>query len=279
MATKQGRHGVKPRPQRRLIIIGGHEDKEDKCEILKEVVSAAGDKKIIVATCASSVEEQLWEEYKTAFSKLSDRKIEHLSLKSRQDADWQAAIKMLEDAGVLFFAGGDQKPLLEIYLGSPLLEYIVQNVKKSSLTLAGTSAGASVLGETVIVGGISDSIMDAAATLQTVPGFGLVKSTVIDQHFAQRGRFDRLLFAVTKTQLIGIGIDENTAIVTDGEEEFYVIGENAALVLDVSSAHCVNEKNRLNEKSVSVFDGKFHSLNQGCVFNLSTRKPFRMTNL
>ncbi|MDB5422030.1 MAG: cyanophycinase [Brevundimonas sp.] len=101
--------------------------------------------------------------------------------------------------------------------------------------IVGTSAGASVMSETMLVKGASAESY-RIGELHMAPGLGLVRDLIIDQHFAGRGRYGRLLGAVAhNSRLLGIGIDENTAIVVEGCS-FRVIGSGAAYVVDGEQA-------------------------------------------
>jgi cyanophycinase len=99
---------------------------------------------------------------------------------------------------------------------------------------------------------------------------------VIDQHFAQRGRLGRLLGAITQNpRTLGIGLDENTAILLEGDEQFEVVGAGAVYVLDgskVSYSNLAEPKEEL-EKTMSVFDVRLHVLSAGYRFDLKERRP------
>src|SRR5690348_16170233 len=100
------------------------------------------------------------------------------------------------------------------------------------MTIAGTSAGAAAMPETMLVGGANDE-SNKISTLGMAPGLGLIQGVVVDSHFAERGRFGRLLGAVTQNpKNLGLGIDENTAIVLERGEGFRVLGAGAVYVFD-----------------------------------------------
>jgi cyanophycinase len=99
---------------------------------------------------------------------------------------------------------------------------------------------------------------------------------VIDQHFAERGRLGRLLGAVAQNpRQIGIGLDEDTAIVVHGQESFEVVGAGAVYVIDgsLSSYSNLGDRESDRDKTMSFFDVKLHVLGEGNRFNLQDRRP------
>ena len=145
--------------------------------------------------------------------------------------------------------------------------------KKGSLVVAGTSAGASVLTETMIVSGEADESHKIGNALQMAPGLGLLPGVVIDQHFAQRGRVSRLLGVVAQNpRALGIGVDENTAVVIQGDM-FRVVGAGAVYVLDGRPATHTNISDAGKDKTLSVFDVRMHLLSNGDCFDLKQRRP------
>jgi cyanophycinase len=116
--------------------------------------------------------------------------------------------------------------------GTPLCE-VVRKLYAQGATIAGTSSGASVMSETMLVAGNGEDSHISGGSLRMAPGLGLVPGVIIDQHFAERGRIGRLLGAVAQNpRLLGIGIDEDTAIAFDGHKKFSVLGSGAVYIVD-----------------------------------------------
>jgi cyanophycinase len=147
-------------------------------------------------------------------------------------ADPAAARELIAEADLLWFPGGDQSRLLRAIDEAEVLPAIRERYA-SGAVVGGTSAGAAVMSSVMIVGGeTADLKVVRAGSVETVEGLGLLAGTIVDQHFLRRQRFNRLLSAVlARPDLIGIGIDERTAIVVTGSR-FEVIGEGGVLVLD-----------------------------------------------
>jgi cyanophycinase len=267
MATKK--------KQGTLIIIGGHEDKEGEQKILEEVARRVASGKLVVSTIATSEPEESWREYRQIFKKLGVKRIEHLDVEIREEAFTDEVVRRLDGANAVFFTGGDQLKITSQLGDSPVYQRL-QEIYDEGGTIAGTSAGASVMSETMLISGSSDGSHKVGAALGMAPGLGLIKDAVVDQHFAERGRFSRLLGAITQNpRTLGIGIDENTAIIVEGNERFEVIGEGAVYVLDGSKVSYSNlaEEGEAMEATMSVFDVKLHVLSAGNQFDLQARRP------
>ena len=259
----------------RLLIVGGHEDKDDDKLILRAVADHVGDNgKLVVATLASDVPQQLWEEYERVFRGLGVRHVHKLEIEKREEAKSEQKVRILDDADAVFFTGGDQLKITSQIGDTPVFER-VHEIYHSGGMIAGTSAGASVVCETMMVGGDSNGSSKIGVGLRMAPGFGLFKGAIVDQHFAERGRMGRLVGAVAQNpRILGIGIDENTAILVKGHRTFTVIGDGAVYVLDGSTVSYSNIAEARVEKTLSIYDMKLHILTQGDTFDLSTRRPY-----
>jgi cyanophycinase len=258
-----------------LIIIGGGERKDEERTILKEVAKHAGSGKLVLATVATEKPDETWEEYREIFKELGVRRLEHLDVQVREQAKGKDRVDALKGAKVVFFTGGDQLKITSQLGDSPVYQTL-EEIYANGGTIAGTSAGASVMSETMLIGGDGDKSHQLGKLLGMAPGFGLIQDVVIDQHFAERGRLGRLLGAIAQNpRQLGIGLDENTAIVVHGEESFEVIGAGAVYVLDGSDSSYSNlgEREEETEKTMSVFDVKLHVLSAGNRFNLQDAGP------
>ncbi|HUQ81894.1 MAG TPA: cyanophycinase, partial [Gemmatimonadaceae bacterium] len=189
------------RPKGRLLIIGGHEDKRDGRLILRALARRVGSGRLVVATLASELPAEQWEEYEATMRSVGVRHLHHLKIESRADAESPAAMRVLEGATGVFFTGGDQLRLTTLIGDTPVFSRCYEIFADGGI-IAGTSAGASVMSETMIVSGSAAGSPRIGETLQLAPGFGFVKGMVIDQHFAERGRVARLLGVVAQNPRI-----------------------------------------------------------------------------
>lgn len=262
-----------------LIIIGGAEDKKGDKEILKRVAKYIDPKneKLIIATIATQYPEKSYENYKNIFSNLGVENIDKLDISNREEAFKKENIDLIKDASSLFFTGGDQLRITSMIGGTPVYDAI-KNLCINGGLIAGTSAGASVMSDTMIVEGEDDE-SPHKCTLKMSPGLGLVNNIIIDQHFAQRGRIGRLLTAIAQNpEVLGIGIDEDTAIVVSDKGTAEVIGSGAVYFIDGSSISYSNVSEQYSDEILSMFNVKIHVLKEGNRFNLLDKVPFEEDN-
>lgn len=239
-----------------LVIIGGSEDKGGERVILRRFVelaasaaprprpeglgphpvddaarhSGGGGARIAIVTSAADQPEAVGETYTRIFQDLGAREVSVLNVTSRQEANTAATYEAVSTATGIFFTGGDQLRITSL-LGGTRCDEALHDAYRAGAVIAGTSAGASAMSETMIVEGEEEA--PQRNIVQTAPGMGLIRDVVIDQHFAQRGRLGRLLTAVAQhPHMLGVGIDEDTAIVVLPDDLFEVIGSHAVTVID-----------------------------------------------
>lgn len=260
-------------PQGELVIIGGAEDTEGECEILREFVRRSGgiNARIVVLTAASSLPAEVGKEYIEIFKRLGAAAVEVVDTRSPDDANRPESIKTVAYSTGIFFTGGDQARIIRA-IKDTILEDVIHKRYADGAVIAGTSAGAAVMPSQMIVEGESGTNPRLDA-VDMGPGMGFLPGVLVDQHFAQRGRLGRLLSAMLlKPSVLGFGIDENTAVIVNGSE-FAVIGEGAVTVVDESEKTYNNTDEVLQDEPVAVFGVKLHILSAGCRFNLVTRQP------
>lgn len=260
-----------------LIVIGGSEDKDDDRIILQEIARLVGKRKLVVATVASEEPEGYYETYERVFKDLGVKHVEELYLKDRSESLDPEKLKVLDKASGIFFTGGDQLRISS-QLGDTLFESRVRELYHEGGVIAGTSAGASAMAETMLVKG-KNSESYKIGDLHLAPGLGLIPNVIIDQHFAERGRIGRLMGAIAQNpRILGIGIDEDTAILThDGE--FTVIGHGAVYVADGTDFTHSNITEAEPESVLSIFGVKLHVLSSGDRFDISKRTPIEAKKL
>ena len=262
-----------------LIIIGGAEDKTGDKEVLKKVANFIDKEKdmMLIATVATEYPEKSFNKYYKVFSGLGIKNIEKLDISNRQDACNQKNVELIKKSNLLFFTGGDQLRITSSLGGTPVYDAL-KFISSDGRVIAGTSAGASVMSHTMIVQG-EDEESPRKCTLKMSPGLGFIDSVIIDQHFAQRGRIGRLLTAVAQNpEVLGIGIDEDTAIVVSDKGIAEVIGSGAVYFLDGSSIIYSNVSEQHSDEVLSMFNVKLHVLKEGNKFNLIKKTPFEEDN-
>jgi cyanophycinase len=261
----------------RMLVIGGHEDRDmdpEDMTILPHFVKMCGGKRARLVVCGTPSKETnaREREYKQILEKLGAAEVFEAHVHNRTDAENDDLIRAVRRATGVFFTGGDQLRLTSVIAGTPFGEEVRHRLWNEGLTVGGTSAGAAAMSSTMIIGG-SDRGTVRRADVRLAPGLGYWRDTVIDTHFAQRGRVSRLLVVFAQNpQILGIGIDENTAIDVQPGKEFTVVGEGAAFVFDGAVTHSSAPEVH-DDEVIAISDSLMHILPEGYGFDLRTKRP------
>jgi cyanophycinase len=263
-------HGSK-RSRGPLIIIGGGEDREGERVILREVARYLNGGRLVLATVASHQPEGYFEVYQKAFADLGIEDLVELYVEDRAETLDPEKLRLFDSAAGVFFSGGDQLRISS-QIGDTPIEQRVREIHERGGVIAGTSAGASMMSETMLVKGTSGE-SHKIGDLHMAPGLGLVRNVIIDQHFAERGRFGRLFGAVAHNpRELGIGIDEDTALVLQ-DSHFKVVGSGCVYVADGAAVTYSNIAEARPERALSMYDIRLHVLSSGDSFDLAKRRP------
>ena len=254
-----------------LLIIGGHEDKKGDREILEVLAGLVKGGRLVIATVASKEPEGYFASYREAFEPLGVTDLVELYVEERSDSGTREALETLEGAAGIFFTGGDQLRISS-QIGDTPIEKRIHELHAEGAVIAGTSAGASVMSETMLVKGPSAESY-RLGELHMAPGLGLMRDVIIDQHFAERGRYGRLMGAVAHNpRLLGVGIDEDTALLVRGRIG-EVLGAGAVYVVDGEDATHSNIAEARAECALSIHDVRMHVLSNGDSFDFAARRP------
>lgn len=269
--SSESSDAAKKSPTGQLIIIGGSEDKEGSCTILREFVRRAGGReaRIVVMTVATSLPGEVGTEYRAIFARFGVDTVEIVDTERREDADNPRDLEVIDSATGVFFTGGDQARITDL-LKDTEIDKLLHEKFARGLVIAGTSAGAAMMPDIMIVEGESETnpTIDSV-TLE--PGMGFLPNVAIDQHFSQRGRLGRFVSALMQQPaVLGFGIDENTAIAIYGDEA-EIIGEGAVTIVDVASISHTNINESLHDEALAICGAKLHILPHGYRFNLKKR--------
>ena len=260
-----------------LVVIGGAEDKYGDSSILKQVVSEIGgnEGKLMVLTTATENPEEVGNEYRNVFGRLGLSHIDVLNINTRDDANREENVERIIKSNGIFFTGGDQLRITSILGGTKVYDALL-NAYLNGVLIIGTSAGASVMSGTMIVDGNSN---DPArkCTLKMAPGLGLLEEAIIDQHFEQRGRIGRLLCGVAENPFIlGLGIDEDTAIRVYPDAHLEVLGTNAVTIVDGKSIISSNVSELKPDEILAITNVTLHVLPSGYGFDMKNREVLRL---
>ncbi len=263
-----------------LLVIGGAEDKYNERRILKKFLELSGGDKaeVLIIPVASDFPEFAADIYTAAFRKLGVANPRVLRATSRQDVFDANVAELLDGVTGVFMTGGDQMRLVSLLGGTKFADRLRHMVRDTNLTLAGTSAGAAGMSTSMIVRGESTS-HPHKNSVRLSPGLGFLKNIIIDQHFTERGRISRLITAVSYNPYnLGIGIDENTAIILDKEGNLEVFGAGSITIVDGSQI-TYNEIAEVDEfQSFSVFGVQIHVLQDGLLYDYFQRHPIPPPN-
>lgn len=263
-----------------LLVIGGAEDKYNERRILKKFLELAGgkDAEVLIVPVASDYPEFAADVYTQAFRNLGVANPRVLRATSRQDVVNADHEKLLDGVTGIIMTGGDQMRLVSLLGGTKLAEKIRKMVRETEVVLAGTSAGAAAMSTSMIVRGEPSSHPHKNA-VRLSPGLGFLKNIIIDQHFSERGRISRLITAVSFNPYnLGIGIDENTAIILDGKGILEVYGAGSTTIVDGSQITFNEIAEVADNESFSVCGVQFHVMREGLVYNYLDRHPIQPPN-
>ncbi len=256
-----------------LIAVGGGQfgEAKDICEYFIDLLKKKSDPRLAVMTVATNKTEAARQKYDSLFRRLGINHVSVIDVSERKDAFNTRALDRIGEADALFFTGGDQLNITSLLGGTPLHDLIDKRYREG-IVIAGTSAGAMMMSNSLIVSGKSDR-PPRVNGVQISPGMALISDTMIDTHFSQRGRHGRLLTAIAHyPQNLGLGIDERTALVVRGDE-FRVIGEGAVTVVDASKIRHSDLPYRNKDELIGLFDVCVHVLPAGYRYNLKNREP------
>ncbi|WP_315874686.1 cyanophycinase [Thermocoleostomius sinensis] len=257
-----------------VMVIGGAEDKIHGRLILQTFFQRCGgsDARIAIIPSASREPAVIGSRYHDIFEEMGAKAIEVLDIREREhgeDAVWQAFV---EDCTGVFMTGGDQLRLCGLLSDTPIMERVRMRAQLGEITLAGTSAGAAVMGQQMIAGGGSGESPNRSLVDMTT-GLGIIPEVIVDQHFHNRNRMARLLSAVAShTDRLGIGIDEDTCALFEGDGTFQVIGKGTVTIVDPREVSHTNYASVGASDPLSIHNMRLHILSHGDRFDLHKRQ-------
>ena len=275
-------------PKGILVSVGGAEDKGTDLEkgivernrlnffelgILKNIISLTGvtDPTVEVITTASSIPDEVAENYVDAFSKLGCKKIGHLRIRDREDAAKAEYIERLRACDCIMFSGGNQLRLSSIFGGTEFLDILKQRLQDEHFVVGGTSAGAMAMSNTMIYEGSADKA-HLKGEVKITTGLGFLQNVIIDSHFDKRGRFNRLAQAVAANPgAIGIGLGEDTGVIVTEGHNLKAIGSGSVVIIDGKNIDYNNIADIRTGEPISVENIIVHIMSSGDVYNLQNR--------
>jgi cyanophycinase len=265
---------INPPVKSAILVIGGAEDKVHGREILHTFWSCAGgtNAKIGIIPSASREPTLMGERYVHIFQDMGAKDLKVLDVRDRFQGEDLYYQEYVEQCTGIFMTGGDQLRLCGLLADTPLMERIRQRVKLGEIALAGTSAGAAVMGHHMIAGGSSGESPNRAL-VDMAMGLGIIPEIIVDQHFHNRNRMARLLSALsTHPERLGIGIDEDTCAMFEKNNTIRIMGRGTVTIVDCRAMTYTNQGHVSAEEPLALHNLKIHVLCHGDRYNLKTHQ-------
>ena len=258
-----------------ILVIGGAEDKVHGKEILQTFFNRSGGEKAVlgIVPCASREPSLIGDRYYRIFSDMGAKEIKVLDVRDRSGAEDSKYLDFVENCTGIFLTGGDQLRLCDLLSKTRLMDRIIERAQKRQISLAGTSAGAAVMGHQMISGGSSAECPNRALVDMSI-GLSIIPDVLVDQHFHNRNRLARLLSAISgHPQLLGIGIDEDTCAMFESDDMIQTIGKGTVTIIDAREMSHTNRANVQGSDPLSMHNLKLHILEYGDRYDLYNRTP------
>ncbi len=278
-------------PKGKLISIGGSEDKGTEMDanfiqkehhsffefgILKRILSEMKgvDSHVEVITTASQIPEEVGDNYILSFGKLGCKNVGVIHIKNREDALNPEYLERIKKADGVMFTGGNQLRLSMIFGGTDILKTIIERYMNENFVIAGTSAGAMAMSNTMIYHGSSTGAL-LKGEVKITTGLAFIKDVIIDSHFVTRGRFGRLAQAVASNPgCIGIGLGEDTGVLIKEGNKMEAIGSGLVLIFDGHNIRHSNIADLNDGEPISIEHLIVHVMAKGNFYHLNERKFF-----
>jgi cyanophycinase len=253
-----------------VMAIGGAEDKVRGRQILQTFFDRAGGQDAIIAVIPSASREPdvMGQVYLDIFTEMGAKAVEVMMVTERHHGEDQELLTSLENCTGVFMSGGDQIRLCALLEDTPLIEKVRAKVWQGEVVLAGTSAGAAVLGHHMIASGGSGEAPNRALVDMAL-GLGIMPEVIVDQHFYNRNRLARLISAIAAyPDKLGIGVDEDTCALFEADGLIQVIGKGAVTVVDSRHVTSSNFNSSGMTDPLSIYNLKLHVLSHGDCYDL-----------
>lgn len=272
VSDRHKNNGELPVPKGKLLAIGGSEDKgtkelreeqrknvefESEAILKRFVAELKGENPmVLVIPTASTVPEEIAGDYLKVFHKLGVKDVQVMDIRNREDAKKSENCELVEKASGIMFTGGDQLRLTSILGGTPVLELMKERFTYDDIIIAGTSAGAAAMSTPMIYEGETKGGY-IKGDVRITTGLEFLKNVAIDTHFIQRGRIVRMSQAIaTNPGCIGIGLEEDTAIMVTEGRNIEVVGSGLITIVD----------------GLDITDTNIYDIDNGEIFSVSNLK-------
>lgn len=233
-------------PRGTLLIVGGGSQPPALVSRFVELAGGPGRARIAVLPMASAEAATGGEEKAEQLRELGAQVI--VLNVSHDQAQTDSVARLLDGITGVWFNGGDQARLTAALRGTRTLDAIRARYRDGAV-LAGTSAGAAIMSDSMLTGDQVRAGEDSSGyfgddypriarqSIVVTAGLGFLHDAIVDQHFIRRERHNRLLSVVLeRPSLLGVGIDEGTALRVDPDGRWAVEGASAVIIYDARKA-------------------------------------------
>lgn len=256
-------------PRGHLVLNGGG---SKPAEVMKKFVElAGGTEALIVVIPTASAEADTGEYYRGLLAEYGCTNVSVAEVHSTDDAANPHIVETVAKADGIYFSGGDQRRITEVLLGTPVGEAVSAAFSRGAV-IGGTSAGTACQSGLMITGD-GDFTVITADNVELTPGLGFFEGVIVDQHFVARQRHNRLISVVLEhPQLLGVGVDEATAVWVRPDGTFKVLGDGWVVVFDASDSNVSRSVQDGGRTNLGVHDMRTHVLKPGEVFDVTRRE-------
>ena len=257
-------------PRGTLVVLGGGDD--DPMLALLAGLLPSPEATIEVLTTASRRQPaRTAAAYAHSWHLLGCPHVRHLQVDENNPADDPATLLRLRRAVLVFMSGGDQERLTDFLLNTEFLAILKHKYQhEEGFIIAGTSAGASAVAEFMLVNGHGWRSL-LGGRIEVKPGLGLLPGVLLDQHFAERGRYPRLMHALlAQPALLGIGLSEETGLIIRPGQPAEVFGQESVVVIDAAQTTHNNLPGLPDGHVISGHGLRLHLLVAGQQLHLDT---------
>ncbi|MBK6985551.1 MAG: cyanophycinase [Bacteroidetes bacterium] len=277
-------------PKGKLVIIGGSVDRGSFSEsetdlkrslkffekgILKRITTEAAknsESRIEIITTASSIPEEVGEEYVKAFAQLQVSNVGVLNIKTREEANSEEYLERLRNANVVMFTGGDQLRLTAIFGGTAFHHLLLDKYENEDFLISGTSAGAAASSNNMIYQGSSSEALHKGE-VKITGGLGFINNVIIDTHFVQRGRIGRLLYACASNPInLGVGLGEDAGLLITNGNNMEAVGSGLIMLVDATHMRHTSMSDVEMGAPVSIDNLIVHVMALGDHYDLKNKK-------
>ena len=259
-----------------VMAIGGAEDRIQARQILHTFFNRAGstEARIMIIPAASRDPETMGRVYRSIFEEMGAKCVEVLDVRDRQQSEDPQLLDSLENCNGVFMSGGDQLRLCALLANTPFMEKLRLQIHQGRISLAGTSAGAAVIGHHMIAAGGSGESPNPSLVDMSI-GLGIIPEVIVDQHFHNRNRMARLISAVAANpRKLGIGIDEDTCAMFEGDGLVQVLGKGTVTIVDPGAVAYSNYAEVGVRDPISICNLRLHILSHGDRYALHQREVY-----